>query len=101
MKDTFTDHASLHPGSVVCHACLFLFQNQTLGKETGEGWGAVLRWEVETHPEDWSVHGHAGRLMRAVPDPLGGTLYGIRPSYWSQRHQFRCKMPDTNMEPHA
>lgn len=68
-----------------------------LGKNTGDGWGAVLRWEIVEWPDDWSVRGFNNKLMRNVPlkDQEGrGFLYGIRPSYWNTRHQFVCKMPD-------
>jgi len=64
-----------------------------LGKKTVQGWGSVLRWEVTEWPDDWSVNGPGGKLMRAVPVRSGGYLYGIRPSYWNERHIFRCRMP--------
>lgn len=64
-----------------------------LGKKTSQGYGAVLRWEVTDWPENWSVRGPAGKLMRAVPVRRGGVLYGVRPSYWHPRHQFACKLP--------
>jgi CRISPR type IV-associated protein Csf3 len=67
-----------------------------LGKNTGDGWGAVLRWEVTEWPEDWSIRGPQNKLMRAVPlqQDRNGFLYGLRPSYWNPRHQFICKMPE-------
>lgn len=65
-----------------------------LGKKPAQGWGSVLRWEVTPWPEDWSVRGPGGRLMRAVPNPKAAIRYGLRPSYWSPRHQFRCDLPD-------
>jgi hypothetical protein len=68
-----------------------------LGKNTGDGWGQVKKWEVTEWPEDWSIRGFNNKLMRNVPlnDQDGrGFLYGIRPSYWNSRHQFLCKMPD-------
>jgi hypothetical protein len=64
-----------------------------LGKKWSQGWGAVLQWDVEPWPEDWSVTGPGGRLMRAVYDPEGTTQYGIRPSYWHPRNQFPCRLP--------
>jgi hypothetical protein len=63
-----------------------------LGKKTSQGWGSVLRWEVETWQEDWSVRREDGKLMRAVPKE-GGILAGYRPSYWSPRNQAPCEMP--------
>lgn len=68
-----------------------------IGKNTGDGWGQVLRWEIKDWQEDWSVRGPGNKLMRAVPlpDQKGrGFVYGLRPSYWNPRHQFLCKMPD-------
>ena len=66
-----------------------------LGKKVSQGWGAVLRWEVERIAEDWSVRGAGGRLMRAVPSGNGaGILTGFRPSYWLPKNQAKCLMPD-------
>lgn len=66
-----------------------------LGKNTGDGWGEVLRWEVIEWPEDWSVRGQGNKLMRNVPLSQNGRglLYGLRPSYWNPRHIAVCKMP--------
>lgn len=65
-----------------------------LGKKTSQGWGAVLKWEVVSWQQDWSVRGFEdNRLMRAVPVKGNGFLYGVRPSYWNPKHQFPCKMP--------
>src|SRR5690606_11987587 len=66
-----------------------------IGKKTSQGWGSVLRWEVESWPQDWSIR-CGRRLMRAVPVREKGYLYGVRPSYWLSRHQFPCLMPDWN-----
>jgi CRISPR type IV-associated protein Csf3 len=63
-----------------------------IGKNTGDGWGQVLRWELADWPEDWSIRGHNNKLMRAVPYD-GGIPYGVRPSYWNPRHIFRCIVP--------
>lgn len=67
-----------------------------LGKNTGDGWGEVLRWEIKEWPEDWSVRGNGNKLMRNVPlnnQNGNGFLYGMRPSYWNPRHIYICKMP--------
>ena len=66
-----------------------------LGKNSGDGWGEVLRWEVKDWQEDWSVRGLNNRLMRNVPlkQDGNGVLYGLRPSYWNARHISICKMP--------
>jgi len=71
-----------------------------LGKKTDQGWGAVLRWDVQPWSEDWSVAGPEGKLMRAVPAELGykgpRMLYGFRPSYWQRNNQTMCTMPAEN-----
>lgn len=38
IKDTFMDHDKIHPGEIVCHACLFCFEdhNQALTERTGK-----------------------------------------------------------------
>lgn len=64
-----------------------------IGKNAGDGWGAVLKWEIIEWPEDWSIRGFNNKLMRNVP-AKNGFLYGIRPSYWNQKHIIPCKMPD-------
>ncbi len=65
-----------------------------IGKNAGDGWGEVARWELKDWPEDWSVRGNGRKLMRAVPSRKSTFLYGLRPSYWEPRHIFPCKMPD-------
>lgn len=64
-----------------------------LGKETNQGWGRVSSWHVEPWPEQWWLRDGRGKLMRAIPE-AGGILYGVRPSYWSPRHQTECRLPD-------
>lgn len=66
-----------------------------LGKNTGDGWGEVVRWEITEWPHDWSVRGENNKLMRNVPllDPDRGFLYGLRPSYWNPKHITNCLMP--------
>ncbi len=63
-----------------------------IGKKGAQGWGAVLRWEVEPTPCDWSVYGQGGKLMRAIPAEYG-ILTGLRPSYWIPRNQMICEVP--------
>ena len=65
-----------------------------LGKKTSQGWGQVLRWEIEETRQDWSIRGPDNKLMRAVPSKKHPFLYGIRPSYWNPKHQFTCLMPE-------
>lgn len=64
-----------------------------IGKKTSQGWGQVLEWDVKEIEEDWSVRGPDNKLMRAVPSKKHSYIYGIRPSYWNDRHQFTCLMP--------
>lgn len=65
-----------------------------IGKKHSQGYGAVLRWDVEPWRADWSVRGPGGQLMRAVPsDAHGAMLTGFRPSYWLPQHQAPCLVP--------
>ncbi|MCC6147422.1 MAG: hypothetical protein IT308_07635 [Anaerolineaceae bacterium] len=64
-----------------------------VGKKTAQGWGQVLRWEIEPVEQDWSIW-KEGRLMRGVPiwdapdsDGVRIMQYGVRPSYWDKRNQ--------------
>lgn len=63
-----------------------------IGKNTGDGWGQVLQWEIKNWPEDWSIRGHNNKLMRAVPCKTG-IPYGLRPSYWNPKHVTKCIVP--------
>jgi CRISPR type IV-associated protein Csf3 len=71
-----------------------------LGKKTAQGWGRVMRWEVEKTEEDWSIW-QGERLMRGIPRyhwPNGRDIgkigfYGIRPSYWDRRNQMELVLP--------
>lgn len=65
-----------------------------IGGHRGKGYGLVREWTVEPWPEDWSVYGPEGQLMRAVPDPAGTEMCGIRPPYWSMRNQRMCRVPE-------
>ncbi|MDD5231130.1 MAG: hypothetical protein PHC43_07360 [Candidatus Marinimicrobia bacterium] len=64
-----------------------------LGKKSSQGWGAVLRWEVEPIESDWSIRNVNCLPMRAIPAEQG-FLYGIRPPYWESDNQFICEMPE-------
>lgn len=64
-----------------------------IGKKTAQGDGAILRWEVAPWPDDWSVWGPAGKLMRNIP-AAHGPLMGFRPSYWDRSNQTHCLSPD-------
>jgi CRISPR type IV-associated protein Csf3 len=71
-----------------------------LGKNFGDGWGEVLKWEIKDWPENWSIQNDKGELMRAVPlqehhlkKNVRGYMYGVRPSYWNPRHIMPCFLP--------
>lgn len=73
---------------------LRLLQHCThLGKKTSQGWGQILRWQINPSEDDWSERGPSGELVRAIPDETSHYLYGYRPSYYDRRNQFSCKMP--------
>lgn len=63
-----------------------------LGKKTSQGFGSVLRWQVEEIEDDWSVRNAAGELVRAIPGERG-VLIGFRPSYWLPKNQALCEVP--------
>lgn len=62
-----------------------------IGKKTSQGWGRV-KWLVTPWPDDWSVYGPDGQLMRAIPADTG-ILAGYRPPYHLPEHQTVCQMP--------
>ncbi len=65
-----------------------------LGKKTSQGWGAVLRWEIEPASLDESVWMKGGLPARAIPtDDGSGRLYGYRPPYWLPANQAPCLLP--------
>lgn len=75
--------------------CSLLRFCTNIGKNSGDGWGVVKKWEIIEWPEDWSIRGFNNKLMRAVPVlSERAFLYGVRPSYWNPKHIFNCKMPD-------
>lgn len=71
-----------------------------LGKKTSQGWGKVLRWEINNLESDISVW-KGKNLMRGIPlrdcpedhfvNKVG--LYGIRPPYWDKRNQMELVLP--------
>lgn len=68
-----------------------------IGKYLVQGWGRVMRWEVEYVDEDWSVWMN-GRLTRGVPARLAPDhsrteYYGLRPPYFDRRNQFPLAVP--------
>ena len=64
-----------------------------IGKKSAQGCGSVLNWNVTETEKDWYLNDDKGSLMRAVPHKDGIALYGIRPSYWLPRHQFKVLLP--------
>lgn len=71
-----------------------------IGKKQSQGFGRVMRWEIEPQAEDWSVT-RDGKLMRAVPisgkwfDPARARHIGYRPPYWLPENQTLCNLPPT------
>jgi CRISPR type IV-associated protein Csf3 len=63
-----------------------------IGKKTDQGWGAILRWDVEAADSDWSQYHADGTPSRALP-AANGVTYGIRPPYWYRAHQVPCVLP--------
>ena len=63
-----------------------------LGKKESQGYGAILRWEVEGWPQDWSTESPLG-LMRALPAETG-VFSAFRPSYWAPENQTTCQLPE-------
>lgn len=63
-----------------------------IGKKSS---GAVAKFVVEDFEHDWSIRGHHdNRLTRCVPIRKEDTpVYGIRPSYWHPRHQYKVVLP--------
>jgi hypothetical protein len=71
VKDTFTDHASLHPGEIVCHACLMLFENRSVLYQR------LLGREKPQKPWNWShfvVDGQYVVLSKADKMQMRGIL---------------------------
>jgi hypothetical protein len=79
---------------------LLVYMTTHLGKKTSQGWGRVLRWEIDPVDKDWSIW-RDGRLMRGIPtvdmprDYISTRtgLYGIRPGYWDKRNQVELALP--------
>lgn len=70
-----------------------------IGKKGTQGWGRVIKWDVEPWPEDWSVW-RAGKLTRGIPatdaavtGPVNLMHYGLRPSYYRKQNQMLLVMP--------
>lgn len=77
---------------------------RALGKKRAYGFGSVVLdncgepcWTVEPWPEDWSIRGPGGRLMRPVPwdGQSSGTVrrWGVRPPCWLPANQVVAEMP--------
>lgn len=67
-----------------------------VGSHRGAGYGRVSKWTVEPWPEDWSIYGPEGRLMRAIPAPDGDRISSIRPPYWAPP-KVRCLTPSHSL----
>lgn len=79
----------------------FLLSTVThIGKKGSQGWGRVIRWEIEPWTEDWSVW-RGKKLTRGVPArdvadkdrPFNVAVYGIRPSYYRKENQMALMIP--------
>lgn len=65
-----------------------------IGKKTSQGYGEVIKWELEEWHSDWSERGPGNKIMRPLPKHEGEAyLYGVRPPYWLKDNQFKCVMP--------
>jgi len=64
-----------------------------VGSARAAGYGNVAEWIVEPWPDDWSVYGPGGCLMRAIPAPDGDRVCSIRPPYWTPE-KIRCRVPE-------
>jgi len=78
-----------------------VYMTTHLGKKNSQGWGRVIRWEIEQVAEDHSIW-RDGKLMRGIPryhwpreggEPSIIGLYGIRPPYWDHRNQIELVLP--------
>lgn len=68
-----------------------------IGSEISQGWGRVMRWEVEAVDEDWSMW-RGDELMRGIPIELASHwvkrgYHGIRPSYWHEKNKRVLALP--------
>jgi len=68
VRDTFTNHDKLQPGEIVCHACLFSFDesNEQLTKMT-QKWWATDAEAITANPErvkTWQRKNKTGRIPR-------------------------------------
>lgn len=73
-----------------------------IGKKRAQGWGRVMRWEIEAVAEDWSVW-KGGALMRTLPVfaadglPNRQAWYGLRPPYYVASNQTLVWMPEDDL----
>jgi CRISPR type IV-associated protein Csf3 len=80
---------------------------KSLGKKRSQGFGMVEldhmgkpAWNVEEWPEDWSVYGPGGKLMRIIPfdDEIKKDMvirrWGIKPPYWLNENQVIAVIPE-------
>lgn len=55
---------------------------------------AMAEWEAVPDGVYGDIEIAEGKIYVRDIDDKGGVLYGVRPSYWSPRHQTECKLPD-------
>ncbi len=58
-----------------------------IGKKRSQGFGRIASWSVEECDEDLSH-------LRAIPDPDGDLLMGIRPPYWLSSQHTKARLPN-------
>jgi CRISPR type IV-associated protein Csf3 len=63
-----------------------LWQITSIGKKRSQGYGKIREWEIEDADEDLSH-------LRAIPDPGGDAIYGVRPPYWLGSNVMRVAIP--------
>lgn len=80
-----------------------------IGKKLSQGFGQVIRWEVQEFDQDWHLWGAAGQLMRPIPvqlltQEIPGKIDGITILRWGWRPPARlpcnqevCAMPMYNV----
>lgn len=59
----------------------------SIGKKRSQGYGKVRNWMVQETEEDLSH-------LRAIPNPEGDVIYGVRPPYWLENNVMRVVIPD-------
>lgn len=103
-KNYFLQDASYHAPAITWFAVCDIEQTKRLlahvshvGKKCAHGYGSVLNFDIKETGDDFSEH-YDGKPSRALPDPDGQAVYGIRPSYWLPENQCNVLMPSSILE---